>query len=300
MTSDQPNDQHAPLMQPPGDGPPGGESPPGPAGPPNGGPAAQATCTACSAPLAPDAIECGRCGAPQAGAPKCVHCGAVSATSPHSELRQVCNVCGSPRVVTTKRSIKLGGSEVDPLQRARTLRRSRSAWRVGGAIGGLSTALIMALTFLPQIIWGASGIGTIAGILIAIPFLLVAILAAFRAPARTKQIKNAVDEAWKSAAKDVAVQMATRTVTAQQLAEALPVGVAQADQLLTQLTVDDVLRADITPEGRIAYSPSMRFAPTGPAAGSNLEARFEQLATEEAAAAEGQTPAIAQQRIPKS
>ena len=242
-------------------------------------------CTACSAPLGPDELFCDRCGAPQKGAPSCPHCGAVTATSRHRELGRVCKVCGRPRVLVRRKNVELSGTERAPLERAGKARLRRAAWRAGGVLGGLGAAFVVGFTLLGSLLTGALGLAL--GLGLSLPFFLLALWAWKRSGAQTEQIREAIDAAWTSAARDIATQ-AAGPVTARTLTQALPVDEARAERLLAYLAVDDELRADISPEGRLSFAPALRIDASGDAlaeeeAEREAAAEAEREATAEAA-----------------
>jgi hypothetical protein len=221
------------------------------------------------------------------GASQCPHCGNVGVVLESSELRQVCGLCGAPRVVPSDESIKLSGREAPALREAQKARRNRMLWRslglVSGSIGAfwtLASLIVMAL--------GAGTVGFVLAIAGILPLLLLTITAITRSRANGAAIQQQLDEAWKSAARDVVLSQ-NKAVTAASLAKALPISEAAAETLLAQLSVDDSLRSDVTDDGQVAFSVhgSRIEVPQPAAPADDLEKRFaaleESLADEAAA-----------------
>lgn len=239
-------------------------------------------CRACGHALRLDAVECDNCGAPQKGAPICPHHRGAAGTSPHPELRYVCNVCGAPRIHLTKTGVELSGDEVPMLTRAREARARRSAWRVAGVLGAAVGAFTMTTL---GILWLLFGVGLASGVLglgISLPFLLVAAMAVGKSRAKSSEIARAIDQAWQTAARDVA--RGQGSITAKQLGEILPIGEQAAENALAMLTVDDVLESEVTRDGKLAFKPvRIEALDVGDdlSADRELEAEFERLEAEE-------------------
>lgn len=240
-------------------------------------------CTACQAPLADGALFCKRCGAPQPGAPTCPHCGGVAGTSPDSEVVLKCQACGAPRVVIESPDIELSGDEQQHLDEARKARTGRLGWWIGAVTGALAAAGTLSVTALVSLLLGMSFIAAGVGLALTIPFVLLALTGFRKARERTRQVNQAVDAAWMSAAKDVA-QQSKEPVTAEQLSKLLPLSAERSERLLAQLAVDDMLSSDISPEGRLSFAPAMRIEPSGDEVQDEELAELEQLAAAEAEA----------------
>jgi hypothetical protein len=136
---------------------------------------------------------------------------------------------------------------------------------------------------------GAGWLGI--GVVFALPLvaLLVASLRASRA--RSHALAQAIDLAWRSAARDV-VLSAKNGITTEGLTQLLPISADAAEHLLTELTIEDSVSSHITDEGQIVFTPGLRIAASpaagDPAAGLGLDAELEALAAEHEAARERQ------------
>ena len=73
------------------------------------------------------------------GATTCPHCGGVARSSPHAELRYICDICGAPRIDLRDPRL-LSGREKPHLTAAKTALRQRAIWRVAGVFGGIASA----------------------------------------------------------------------------------------------------------------------------------------------------------------
>ncbi|MBI4705300.1 MAG: zinc ribbon domain-containing protein [Deltaproteobacteria bacterium] len=249
-----------------------------------GPPPAQAprACHGCGEPLGAGALFCERCGAAQPGAPKCPHCRTAAKVSSHPELRCICYACGAPRISVAARGIELSGKEIRPLRRAREAWRARLAWRIGGAFGAAGTGFVLLATALAALL-GVGIVGTGLGVLVSLPFLLLALLALARSRQRTADVVQAIDDAWKSAARDVAEQ-AAKPIAAADLGAALGIEEEQAEGLLAALTVDDELEAEVTDQGRLSFGRPVRIAADAEAPAGEPEAEVEQALDEQAKA----------------
>lgn len=252
--------------------------------------AGAARCRACSAAVAAGATRCGRCGAMQSDALTCALCGAVADASPDDELRFRCDVCGAPRVPLSDTAIRRSGKEIPMLKRAEAARRARAWGRTGAIVGGLGLASVFLFFTALTLIFSSATIG-ILGVLFSAPFGALLAWSILRAKARGKEIAPALDAAWLAVATDVAEQTAG-TLTARDLANKMRIDETQAEELLAQLTVNDILRSDVTDAGEVAYN-RLRVAPL-PEAGARTEppttagaaTTGEHVAVRESAAAE--------------
>jgi hypothetical protein len=237
--------------------------------------------------------------------PTCPHCGAVADVAPEPEVRFACRVCGAPRVVVDLPGFQSSGAELGPLRQAEAARRSRRWWRIGGAFGGLAAGGVLLLSLLIQLIFGFSLGGTVATLVVALPFLLLAMASVPRSSARTAEVKQAIEQAWLAAAKDVASR-SNQAVSAATLTKALRLPEAEGDRLLAELEVDNMVSSQVTEDGGLAFAATVavpvRVAtePAGapaagpriaeaPAPGGGLDAELEQMAAAEMAARAGKT-----------
>jgi hypothetical protein len=190
---------------------------------------------------------------PLKDASECPHCGAHAVVLSHDEHRYVCGVCGGPRIRIEAAGVELSGGESAPLEKAQGSRKSRFLWRLGGVFGGLVGAFGLMTTALMALLFEPGLVGAGLGIAASLPFLLLAFTALGKSRARTEDIKRALDQAWKSAARDI-VLASPDGLTAKQLSEKLPVSESAAETILAELSVDDMLYSRITDEGRLQFS----------------------------------------------
>ncbi len=192
---------------------------------------------------------------PLKGASECPHCGSHAVTSSHDEHRFVCGVCGGPRVRIDAKGVELSGGEARPLAQAQAGRKSRFWWRLFGTLGGLVGAFGVLTTALMVLLFEPGVIGAGLGFAAALPFLLLAFTAIAKSRARTQDIQRAIDQAWKSAARDV-VLASPDGITARQLSQQLPVPEQAAETILAELSVDDMLQSRVTDDGKLQFSAS--------------------------------------------
>ncbi len=221
----------------------------------------------------------------------CPHGNHSGGTRPHDELRQVCLVCGGPRVAA---GAPTTGSEIEPLKQARRAVSRRRAWRLtaglGAVVGALDASIGLAIAFL------FGGIGFVSGgfLAMALPFALLFLVGLARSAGFSGEIGARVAEAWKNAARDVAV--GAGHITAAELAKTLGASESEAERWLAELTASDALRSEVTDEGQVAYSSSSAELAANPVRidteipdaaeptdeEAELEARFAELARREA------------------
>src|SRR5690606_39063157 len=121
--------------------------------------------------------------------------------------------------------------------------------------------------------WGLLGLG------FALPWLVLTILASQRAASQTKDVQRALDEAWRTAARDLVIA-SKNGITAADLAERMGLDQTAAENLVAEVSIDDAVRSRMTDDGRIIVAPveGLRID-TGPAqpALDPLEEKFAAL-----------------------
>lgn len=240
-------------------------------------------CRSCGAEMAAEAEKCLQCGTPNQEE-RCPHCGSVTTASPDKELRWRCDVCGGPRLPRIDPSYRVRGGRAGPhLRRANEARKGRAKYRALAAVFGAMGFGTTALAGLWALIFGVSLGLAATWALFAGSALFVVLWAMGRATAKTKELGPAIDQAWMSAAGDVAARM-KGAFTASRLAQVMGIDEAQAEELLALLDANDVVRSDVTEAGEVAYQMKLRVAPVGSAITPEDEA--EALAEAEAMAAE--------------
>lgn len=220
-------------------------------------------CHACGADVPADAERCSRCGTSQR-VDACPHCGATAGVTRDSELRFRCDVCGGPRIPPARGGAR-AGREVTALRRAHAALSGRSKWRAASLAAGLLLAFDLLLLSLLLLITGV-GLGLLlTGLFTAGPLAAFVLWAMSRARARGREIGPALDAAWVAAATEV-VTRADKAITARDLATALSIEEAQAEELMALLEVSDVVRGAMSAGGDMAYTPRLRIGSPAPAA----------------------------------
>ena len=192
------------------------------------------------------------------GGTTCPHCGSVADVAPEPEVKLACRLCGAPRVAVDLPDYQSSGVELGALREAEAARRSRRWWRIGGAFGGVGAAGTLFLSLLIQLIFGFGLGGTIATLIVALPFLLLAGASIGRSSARTAQVKQAIHAAWVAVAKDVA-RRSKQPMTAEVLGKALRLPDAETEQVLAELDVEAMLRSEAPANGGLGYASTMRI-----------------------------------------
>jgi len=145
----------------------------------------------------------------------------------------------------------LGGEEAaGPLREARGHRgraiRARAMSWVLGLMATFTTLVAVAA-------WPASLVGKLIFLALALTPAILAVRARARSGASTEKEQAALEQAWLSAAEQVAAE-SKEGVTATELAKRLKVEPARADKLLTELAVHDRTRVDVGDDAEIRYS----------------------------------------------
>ncbi len=187
---------------------------------------------------------------------RCPHCRASVGVVPARQGGLRCRICGGPRVVIRDRRMVLGGDEVPHLVEARQRRRAAWLWLGLGVVSGAIGSVFLLLVTIGLLVFSASALTSAVFLLLgSIPWI-----AAFLAWRRRRQALRAGSEALRlaqlSAARDV-LGGARRDLTAQDIARYLELPLGQAEQLLTELNVDDSIVSEVTDAGEVTY----RLAP---------------------------------------
>lgn len=206
------------------------------------------TCSACGSDQVTDGI-CERCGFASGEQNRCPHCGSVARIESRgsgANASWVCGVCGGPRTPGG-----LGGDKAAaPLKEAKLLRgraiRSRAASFVLALMAAFTTLVAVAA-------WPAALVAKIVLLAMALTPAVLAMRARGKATDATAKAGEAMDKAWLAAAEDVA-KRASKGVTAGELAKRLKIDDAKAEELLTQLAVNDRTRIDVDDEAEVRYS----------------------------------------------
>jgi uncharacterized membrane protein len=219
----------------------------------------------------------------------CPLCGATTGCSPDPEFRYRCDVCGGPRVPVHAPRKRQSAKELAALKRAENARKSRAKARGGAIAAGLSAVGVVGMLGLAGILsaifgWNLGFWLIATGAFTAGPLAALTSWLASRSTRLSKEIPNAIDDAWMAAATDV-VEQSNSAVTAASLAQALRIDEPQAEELLALLEASDLVR----PEGNNAYRGRLRVSTsTTPETDQNAAAEAEAQAEAEALAQEQQ------------
>ncbi len=252
--------------------------------------AATVPCRACSAELAEGARKCDRCGVLQRDDVRCPHCGAVADAAPHPELIFACEACGGPRVPQDDAILRSKGGETAALRRAEAARSSRARWTAVGLGASALLAMTLGTLGIAGLLFGAGVKLAVAATLLATPLVLLLATAVGRVRARTHDLRPSLDAAWQAAAADLA-RGAASSFGAADLARALRVDEARAEELLALLDATDIVRGDVSADGELTFRPTVAprvrvdvpVEPSGDAA-AELDAQREAEAHAEARA----------------
>ena len=188
---------------------------------------------------------------------RCPHCGVVADVEPARSLRFRCRVCGGPRVPLDDTTVQRSGRERKSLKVAQRLRFRHAAWWIAasalGSLGLLSVLVTLGVLLLVTPGFVASLVASLAA---ATPVALAA-----HAIRKTRQLRRELDariaEAWRSVGEDVIASHPSE-IDAEHLARALRIESEDAEQLLTDLSVHDVVRARVTDGGELVFATSDR------------------------------------------
>jgi hypothetical protein len=187
---------------------------------------------------------------------RCPHCGVVADVEPASRLRYRCRVCGGPRVPLDDAAIERSGRERKALKLAQRVRFRHAAWLIAAAaLGGLGLlSLLVTLGVLLAVTPGL--VASLVGVLAAAAPLALAAYAAHQTRRLSREMQALITQAWRSVGEDVVTN--TDEVDAEQLARALRIESEEAEQLLTDLSVHDVVHARVTDGGELVFRASDR------------------------------------------
>jgi hypothetical protein len=182
----------------------------------------------------------------------------VADTEADGLLRQRCRVCGGPRVVVDDKVVVRSGREIKPLERAQQARVRRALWLASAGVVGGFGVLSLSVTLLVLLVTSPGVIGALAMFgAAAIPFV-VAALAWRKAKGHGKELATALDQAWAFAAEDVVTDKG-KDLTASELAKILRMEEREAEELLAQLSANDVVRSEVTEGGDVIYGATTKL-----------------------------------------
>ncbi|NUO47746.1 MAG: hypothetical protein HOV80_02695 [Polyangiaceae bacterium] len=210
----------------------------------------------------------------------CPLCGGIAGVDPHPELGTVCRLCGAPRIVMPE-GATLDDTMRSALRKAEAARKARGLFRALGVAGIVGTAF-GALVSLP-ILFFSFWASLLTVLFISAPSLAIALFSRAKVASKSKEVTASLDAAWGAATAELV--RTGKAKTPADIAKALGIDLARAQQLMTLVSVDAEIGIAGAPTVRVDTSgsvlpPDPRFA--------ELEARAaaEQQAEAEAAAAE--------------
>lgn len=208
----------------------------------------------------------------------CPQCNGVGGVTYDRELGAVCRLCGAPRIIMPE-GVTLDDGARASLRKAEAARKARGLFRGLGIVGLVGTAFGVLLS-LPILFFSILA-SLLTLLFISGPALGIALFARARAQAKSKELVEALDSAWGSAAAELI--RAGKVKNAADLAKVLGVDAARAQEVLTLATVD----AEIG----VAGAPSLRID-----TGSSLppDPRFAELEAKAAAEAQAEAEAEAE------
>ncbi len=221
-------------------------------------PAAGRKCRVCGSALRERMLRCDACGAVHGENYRCPHCKAGADLESAGTDRFRCKACGGPRIFLDTPDLHSSGRELPALERAERARIKGALLRLLGfsllAAGGFALLGVVAVLAL-----FAPGLGPSALLALAAALPLGSGLLLTRmASSIRKDGERALREAELSVAEDV-VRGLGREVEAGELSAILHVGEQRAEELLAELSVNDLLSRRVTEAGSLGYTaPRLR------------------------------------------
>lgn len=203
-------------------------------------------------------LRCGACGAVHGENYRCPHCKAGADLEATGSGAFRCAACGGPRIFLDTPDLTSSGREVPALHRAERARIRGALLGLLGfsllAAGGFALFGVIAVLALLS-----PGLGPSALLALAALLPLGSGLALTRMGASIRRDgAQAVREAELSVAEDV-VRGLGREVEAPDLSAILHVGEQRAEEILAELSVNDVLSRRVTEAGSLGYTaPRLR------------------------------------------
>ena len=223
-------------------------------------PAAGRKCRVCGSGLPERMLRCAACGTVHGENFRCPHCKAGADLVAAGSDRFRCAACGGPRIFLDSPDLTASGREVPALERAERARVKGALLRLLGfsllAAGGLALFAVVATLALVAPGLGPSALIALAG---ALPLVSGVVLTRMAAGIR-RDGERAIAEAELSVAEDV-VRGLGREVEGAELSAILHVGEQRAEELLAELSVNDLLERRVTEAGSLGYTaPRVRVA----------------------------------------
>lgn len=185
----------------------------------------------------------------------CPHCNGVSQIVPHAELHFACSICGAPRIRLPEGMVP-SSAMIAALKKAETARTGRGFAKGTTIVGGLGSAFGAVLGVLGLLIGGLAW-GLALAAIFGGPFVAPLLIGLSRTKSRDAEMKKFLDAAWATAAAEVV--RAGKGATATDLANALGIDPARAEQLHAIVSLDASLTTAPDERVRVNVPPDPRF-----------------------------------------
>ncbi len=199
----------------------------------------------------------------------CPHCAAQARIVADERFRWVCGTCGGPRIPVADPGLH-SDLEARHLKQAVVYMSQARLTRVGASITGIGAAVLGVLAILT----GFLPITHVVPLLLLVLSLVASAFTIVMGSSAQKKVvlaKENVTSAWEAVAE--AVMHAQRApMTALDLAQSMKTDEADAERLLTLLSVDDRVRAEVTNDAQLRYAPTFSGREAGLLANSGREA----------------------------
>jgi hypothetical protein len=195
---------------------------------------------------------------------QCPHCNAKARTLADERFRWVCGACGCARVPSPDPKAHSEAEKQHLQQSAKLVTQARLA-RVGGTFTGLGATAIAFLAVLCLFVLHTNPIFSL--VMIGLSVFLSVLTLSFGRSARTKidEAKTEVTQAWQLVA-EALLHSHGRALTAAELGTMMRTTEADAERLLTLLSVDDKVRSVVTDDAQLRYSVPAQMRVENPAA----------------------------------
>lgn len=182
---------------------------------------------------------------------QCPHCNAKARILADERFRWVCGACGSPRVPSPDPKAHSEAEKQHLQQAAKLVTQARLA-RVGGSLTGLGATAIAFLVLLALFVVHANPIFSI--LMIGLSVFLSVLTFSFGRSARAKidEAKTEVTYAWQLVA-EALLHLHGRALTAAELGTMMRTTEADAERVLTLLSVDDKVRSVVSEDAQLRY-----------------------------------------------
>jgi ribosomal protein S27AE len=179
---------------------------------------------------------------------RCPHCGGQTVVLEDPLFRFACGVCGGPRI-PVKDVRGHTAKEKQLLVAADHARKTAFGFRMLATGLGLTGTLVAALSAALATLSIAVGVGLAA---VAIILFVLTVTYAGRARKKIEDAKRGAFEAWETVAETV-LRLHGGNVSTSELAELLGTNEAEAERVMTVLSVDDRVRVDVGKDAELRY-----------------------------------------------